>query len=135
MKLSVKLAGLLGSGVFILTALPGFYQQVRPVSFTSMLTEAVQSVSILEKLGFSLGGALVAGWIGYTIGDILSKPKGGMARPRTAAPELRTGGRSDRPVTGEETFLDDLSSEAPVPVAPSPLEPSPLKPSSPEEEA
>ncbi len=113
MKLAVKFAGLLGSGVFLLTALPGFYQNVKPVSMDAMIYESVPGISILESLGMSLAGAVVAGIIGYMIGDILSKPKGKPKRSRSAKSSSRSGGgqvKPSAPVTGNEVFLDDVGS-------------------------
>src|ERR1044072_4571855 len=109
MKLSVKLAGLFGSGVFIITALPGFYQHVKPASMQSMVNDVIQGMDILETLGISLGGAILAGAIGYLIGDILSKPQG---KPQHGTPKSaseRGRPKSSPAVTGEETFLDDLA--------------------------
>jgi hypothetical protein len=107
MKLSIKLAGLCGSGVFILTALPGFYQQIKPASVDAMIFEMVPGMEILEILGISLLGALVAGGIGYKIGEILSNPAGNTRKHRGRA--LKPQKQHElRPVTGEETYLDDL---------------------------
>jgi hypothetical protein len=76
MKLSVRLAGLCGSAAFIITALPGFYQQAKPTDFAQMATDILPGINIIENMLMSLGGALGAGFIGYSIGDILSNPKG-----------------------------------------------------------
>ncbi|HEY9686310.1 MAG TPA: hypothetical protein V6C52_04975 [Coleofasciculaceae cyanobacterium] len=109
MKLSIKLAGLFGSGVFICTALPGFYQQIKPASVESMIYDMVPGMEILETLGVSLLGALVAGGIGYKIGDILSNPAGNYQKQRGRA-QKQPKQHELRPVTGEETYLDDLES-------------------------
>jgi hypothetical protein len=113
MKLSIKLAGLFGSGVFVLTAVPGFFQQVKPSDINAMMSDAPQGMNILESLGFSLLGAVVAGVIGYIMGDILSSPRGNAGSRKR--PGLKSSGSKNKPgrlVTGNETFLDDL--EAPV---------------------
>lgn len=83
MKLSVRLAGLCGSGAFLLSALPGFYQQAKPTDIAQMATDVIPGVNIIETLLLSLGGAIVAGFIGYLIGDILSNPKGHPKKKKT----------------------------------------------------
>lgn len=114
MKLSVKLAGLFGSGVFIITAIPGFFQHIRPTSLSGMANEAVQGMAIMETLFFALLGTGIAAVIGYIIGDILSKPMGNPAPRHQNTRHLQAGSSqtahsADGPaLTGEETFLDDL---------------------------
>jgi hypothetical protein len=76
MNLSLRLAGIFGTFVFLLTSLPGFYRQIQPHDFSQMATDSFSGMSMLETIFLSLGGAMAAGFIGYTIGDILSKPNG-----------------------------------------------------------
>lgn len=120
MKLPLKLAGLFGSGVFILTAIPGFYQQVKPASLNAMMTDAIQGMAILEKLGISLLGALVAGVLGFVIGDIFSKPRGKVKKPKPKPAKSNIPSRfleepKSAPVTGEETFLQDMDAAPGIP--------------------
>jgi hypothetical protein len=84
MKLSIQIAGLCASGAFLCTALPGFYQQTKPVSIANMAQEAVPGMTILENVALSLAGALLAGFLGYVIGDILSNPKGNSKKQKKA---------------------------------------------------
>jgi hypothetical protein len=74
MNLSVRLAGMCGTSVFLLTAMPSFYKQIQPQDFAQMATGTISGTALLETMILSLGGAIAAGFIGYTIGDILSHP-------------------------------------------------------------
>lgn len=74
MNLSVRLAGICGTSVFLLTSMPGFYKQIQPQDFAQMATGTISGTSLLETMVLSLGGAIAAGFIGYIIGDILSHP-------------------------------------------------------------
>lgn len=113
MKLAVKWAGLCASGTFVLCAIPGFYQQIKPVSPEELLAGVAQGMDVLEVLGVSLGGALLVGLIGYVIGDILSKPQGKPKRLESRASSAPSKVKEPS-VTGDETFLDDLDAPAPV---------------------
>lgn len=74
MNLSVRLAGLFGTSVFLLTAMPGFFKQIQPYDVAQMATDTISGVGLLETMALSLGGAIGAGIIGYTMGDILTHP-------------------------------------------------------------
>jgi hypothetical protein len=119
MKLPVQLAGLFASGAFIVTALPSFFQQVLPSQLsmsTSSNMELISGVSLAETLLFSLGGTVVAGIIGFMIGNILSKPSG---KPKKAKSQP-LGKKSAKfaknvPVTGDETFLRDVETGTSTP--------------------
>jgi len=76
MNLSMRLAGIFGTAVFLLTAMPGFYKQIEPHDFSQMATDTISGMSMLETLLISLGGGIGAGFVGYMIGDILSHPQG-----------------------------------------------------------
>ncbi len=123
MKLAIKTAGLCASGAFIITALPGFYQQVKPVSAASMMTASVEGIGLLETLGFSLLGALVAGFLGYMLGEVLAKPQRKAAKKPARTSSRQAAVKPVKPVTGEETFLSDV--EEPVTNA-MPIESAPL---------
>lgn len=88
MKLSVRMAGLCASATFILTALPGFYQQAKPTHLAQIATDILPGMNIIEKMLISLGGAVCTGVLGYVIGDILSNPKGQKKKrkPKTENP-------------------------------------------------
>jgi len=74
MNLSVRLAGLFATTVFLLTAMPGFFKQIQPYDIGQMANETISGVSLLETLMLSVGGAVAAGIIGYIMGDILTHP-------------------------------------------------------------
>lgn len=122
MKLSVRMAGICGSGAFILAALPGFYQQAKPVDISQMATGVLPGMNIIETLLISLGGSIVAGFIGYLIGDILANPKGppkkkkqpkakAKARPFSPAQPLLVVPETDLPPVTDGVSLP----EAPLP--------------------
>lgn len=75
MNLSIRLAGLFATAVFIVTALPGFFKQVQPHDLTQMATDTISGVSLMETLLISVGGAVAAAIIGYMIGEILTHPE------------------------------------------------------------
>lgn len=80
MKLSVRIAGVCASGFFMLTALPGFYHQIGGGGL-SPSSAPISGVSLMETLLLSLAGSVIAGVIGYKIGEILSHPKGRQVKP------------------------------------------------------
>ncbi|WP_373531509.1 hypothetical protein [Vampirovibrio sp.] len=76
MKLPMKVAGLCWSITFLVTSVPGFYQQTRPMDFAAITTESFSGMAIVETLAVSLLGSFAAAIIGFMIGDILSNPHG-----------------------------------------------------------
>lgn len=75
MKLNTKVAGICASLTFLITAIPGFYQQARPTDFNFISVDSFSGMAVVETLVISLLGSLAAGMIGYLIGDILSHPQ------------------------------------------------------------
>ncbi len=117
MKLSVRISGLCASAAFIVTALPGFYQQAKPTDLAQIATDILPGMNIIEKILISLGGAVCAGVIGYVIGDILSNPQGKKKkrkeRPnRPAQKVLVASGSGSEPNGGPDE--DAVEPEAPV---------------------
>jgi hypothetical protein len=104
MKLAVKSAGLCASSAFLVTALPAFFEQVAPIGLSKVPLNTLQGMDVFEMIAFSLGGAAIAGAIGYIIGDILANPQGSKEIKRPS-------GKNSSPIlaeTGDETFLKDL---------------------------
>lgn len=111
-KLSVKFAGLCSSGTFLVTAMPAFFQKIALFGLFNESSGTLQGVQIIETLIFSLMGSIMAGAIGYVIGDILSHPD---AKPTHTTKEKPNGTPPEEESsifteTGNETFLDDLAS-------------------------
>lgn len=112
MKLPMKVAGLCWSVTFLVTAVPGFYQQTRPMDFASISTETFSGMAIVETLSISLIGSIAAAMIGYMIGDILSSPQGmtkaakkAAARP-SPAPVTETPESASTPEATAESEAD-----------------------------
>jgi hypothetical protein len=117
MKLSFKLGGLCGSGAFLVTATPVFFQYVLPLSFLPDVTDTLHSLDVFESLGISLLGSVLIGAIGYIIGDILSNPNGEPHKPTTASPaKPNKAEKPGPPVTGDEIFLNDAGLSDPLPL-------------------
>lgn len=111
MKLPLKVAGLCWSLTFLVTAMPGFYQQIKPTDFTSISADTFSGMNILEKLALSLAGSMMAGTIGYIIGDILSKPQGltkaeREAKNKKAAKVQQAEPEPEKPTASEEPALE-----------------------------
>ncbi len=81
MNLSMRLAGIFASIVFMITAIPGLYQQIMPNN-VMLPPELFSGITMLEILVMSIAGSALAGFIGYWIGDILSHPQGVRLRKR-----------------------------------------------------
>jgi hypothetical protein len=75
MKLNTKVGGICASLTFLITAIPGFYQQARPTAFNFIASDSFSGMAVVETLAISLLGAMAAWMIGYIIGDILSHPQ------------------------------------------------------------
>lgn len=104
MKLAVKSAGLCASSAFLITALPAFFEQVAPIGLSRVPLGTLQGINIIELIVFSLGGSVIAGAIGYIIGDILANPQGAKEVKRSSR-EKTSPALAE---TGDETFLSDL---------------------------
>jgi hypothetical protein len=113
MKLAVKSAGLCASSAFIITALPAFFQQVAPLTQSIAPPGTLQGMTLIETILFSLAGALVAGSIGYIIGDILANPQGNKQSTSGNDSDKYSQGLSE---TGNETFFSDLEPISAIPL-------------------
>lgn len=122
MNLSMRLAGVFGTSVFLLTGFPGFYRQIQPHNFAQMATDTFSGMSMLETVFLSLSGAIAAGLIGYTIGDILSKPEG-----RRKKVIYRKRPQIKEFVVPTYT-LSDIDEPLPLPPGPPAAEPGPSAP-------
>lgn len=100
MKLNTKVGGICASLTFLITAIPGFYQQARPTDLNFISSGSFSGMAVVETLAISLLGALAAGMIGYIIGDILSNPK------KTAKPSASHPQASPAPVVTEPDSSD-----------------------------
>lgn len=112
MKLAVKSAWMCASAVFLITAMPAFFEQIAPLGVVSTVPVGnFQGMTLIETTIFSLMGSLMAGAIGYIIGDILANPQGpppGTDNKKNASNQSED--LSTFAEAGNETFLDDLSS-------------------------
>jgi hypothetical protein len=105
MKLPMKVAGLCWSVTFLVTAVPGFYNQTRPMDFNTMTTESFSGMAIVETLAVSLIGSFAAAIIGFMIGDIFSNPQGANKEAKKA------------PVTPLPLMVEDTPEQSPAPEA------------------
>lgn len=137
MKLPIQMAGLCASGAFIVTALPGFFQQVRPTSFATIGTEIISGANLLETLAFSLAGTVVAGLIGFQIGQIMATPQKTPPRKRKVPQNVTLDNGEEVVIPVAPELVDTLESytaapkeatsvstpETPPSSAPEPVEP------------
>ncbi len=126
MKLNTKVGGICASLTFLITAIPGFYQQARPTDLNFIASTSFSGMAVVETLAISLLGAMAAGMIGYTIGDILSNPQK-TAKPQAlpmeapapspvAQPEA-SGATEENPDPDEESDLTASPEPATAPAA------------------
>ena len=117
MKLSMKLAGLFASGSFIVTGMPGLFQRLSLTDLSA--SETLSGIDLLETLLLSLAGTVVAGFIGFQVGNILLHPK---AKKNTRSPKQ---GKETTSLAKEEDLLTtEPLSEAFLPPQ-APLQPPP----------
>ncbi len=112
MKLPMKVAGMCWSITFLVTAIPGFYQQTRPANFGSISTETFSGMTVLETLALSVVGSFAAGMFGYMIGDILSRPANHPKNKKTtevSKPEPLRGSASMPSVPSEPSAAEAIS--------------------------
>ncbi len=117
MKLSVKLAGVTGSIVYLGTSLVMLFSSMDMSTPTGM-TESMQAMSMqmFKILMVAFPGAIFIGTLAFLIGDILSKPRGDSPRgpgKNRKIPHRR--GHQGGVITGNETFMDDLANQ-PLPM-------------------
>lgn len=131
MKLSHKFAGILGCGAFILVSLTTYFGSLNPMSLidSAMNPDTLDTVvdTSLEKplkvLTLAFPSALLAGFLGYFLGGVLRKPKGSAKQSQAKAEATAAVATTDSAetsgtapaveglvMTGNETFLDDVSS-------------------------
>lgn len=121
MKLGVKLCGLFASGAFVLIGLSGAFSTVDfGTLFSNVTTGDAPDTAIdttlsapLKVLYYAVPGAVLAGFLGYWIGSTLSHPKGPSQeeirrRKKERAQARQNRGKVSQPLTGNETFLEDL---------------------------
>jgi len=126
-KLSLKLAGITGTGAFLLVSLMTYVGSMDVLGLLSghpQQLDAVMDLSLakpLKVLTLALPSVFIAGFLGYFLGNVLSHPKGPIKKP--TKPEAPKSPLDDllaqEGLTGEETFLEDLetsdvSSDPPV---------------------
>ncbi|MEM0950632.1 MAG: hypothetical protein AAGI66_00635 [Cyanobacteria bacterium P01_H01_bin.74] len=109
MNPGIRTAGICGSVVFIITALPGFYRQSGLSNWDLMGSASFSGFELLISMGFSLLGALVAGVIGYFIGNIWNNPQGNKRRRRKTKP-VKTK-RASESIAGPSGESDGSSEE------------------------
>jgi hypothetical protein len=114
MKLNMKMGGLCASGAFVLVTYTAFFQLIRSVNLVSSSIlgspPAFSPMKFLGIIGLGLLGALIAGSIGYEIGNILSHPKGErMAQKQKSGqeplglPEVSSAGEEEQAISISET--------------------------------
>ena len=87
MRLTTKLSGLCASGAFMVVGVFAFLQQMDP----------------LPVFLYGLPAAIIAGALGYWMGNICAHPKGDSA---SSGKSKKKGTQSTRPITGNEVFLE-----------------------------
>jgi len=113
MKLNARVAGICASGTFIITTLPAFFTQWKP---NSIMGDSFSGVSLVESLLFSVLGALLAGFIGFLIGSVLSKPAGKKKKtksphPDVAAPKTTSETSVPAPTVSQEKVSSEVKAK------------------------
>ncbi|MFN8615296.1 MAG: hypothetical protein U0003_05240 [Vampirovibrionales bacterium] len=134
MKLSLQFALTCSSGALVLvgltTLMVGLNTHDALSVYHQMSTvDRLTSLSLYKPLKIITWGfpaALLGGFLGYVMGDILDNPRGKIPEYRLKkknAQEKEANEAANTPVfTGEETFLDDLDSLFDDLPAPAPLD-------------
>jgi hypothetical protein len=109
MKLSLRLAGLCASATFILAGFPGLFQRLSPLNPDAL--DTLSGMDLLEPLLFSVAGMVLAGLIGFQIGNILSHPAGHRMKKPPSRPSRKVvhlGKPEDTPATEEASEASEL---------------------------
>ncbi|WP_303672739.1 hypothetical protein [Vampirovibrio chlorellavorus] len=129
MKLNSKVGGICASLTFLITAIPGFYQQARPTDLNFIAANSFSGMAVVETLAISLLGAMAAWMIGYTIGEILSNPQKAakqkaqpmeVSAPPPVVPTASSGVPEDNPEPDEDSDLTASPESATAPAAETP---------------
>jgi len=121
MKATLQGALLCGSAAFLVTITPEIFQQIMPVGFGSISVANFQAITLLESLLMAGVSALVAGAIGYIIGDILSHPEGKLEQARENAPASPGHAKPGEPEPAPIDLSGELSMDDPVMALPTDL--------------
>lgn len=112
MKLSLRLAGLCASATFILAGFPGLFQRLSPLNPDAL--DSPSGMDLLEPLLFSVAGMVLAGLIGFQIGNILSHPTGQRTKRLDAHPPRKVvhlGKSEETSSSASEETLDASAME------------------------
>ncbi len=115
MQLSKKLAGVFATGAFIIMGLTIFIGNTDPLTFLMALAKGQIAVAVdttmdrpMKVFTIAVPSAILAGLIGYFIGEVMANPAGPKPsrsgnRPAQNARTVQGSG-----MTGDETFIDDI---------------------------
>ena len=131
MRLAVKTGWLCGTGGFLLLTYTSVFRQI---DLIEVIKGSQMTMEPITELSFAILGGAAGGMLGFLIGDILAKPKGKQPgkKGRKGGPSAKDAsgaeGSSTGPVSGDETFLDDLDLADSTAALNPPPEPAPETP-------
>jgi hypothetical protein len=123
MKLSVKFAGLCGSGTFAMILYTAFFMNLQPIdalTWVTLGTPSVNAMKFLQIFLWALAGASVSGYLGHSLGAILSHPKGRKSHKRLSpaepvpSPDTKVGLVEETPLEEVSTIESPQSPASPV---------------------
>ena len=122
MKLSKQFALTCGSGALVMVGLTTLIVGLNTsdafsVYYQMSTVDRLADISLykpLKILCIGLPAAIIGGFVGYVMGDILDNPRGSIPESKLAAKKKKedeAAAEAAVPVmTGEESFLDDMDS-------------------------
>jgi hypothetical protein len=124
-KLSIQFALTCASGALVIVGLSTFLGGVSGQDLTTLLDGAMGNGGVVGRLSdtsiykpmkilmLGLPGAMIGGFLGYIVGDMMDNPRGSI--PSWYLEQRRKKNEPEKPkepvITGEEMFLDDLSDD------------------------
>lgn len=124
-KLSIQFALTCASGALVIVGLSTFLGGVTGQDLTTLLDGNMGNGGVVGRLTdtsiykpmkilmLGLPGAIIGGFLGYIVGDMMDNPRGSI--PNWYLEQRRKKSEPEKPkepvITGEEMFLDDLSDD------------------------